>query len=788
MQNQTSIETQDDEEEILQPKNVWEIYKWAIFEPQLLQDYDDQFIWGERLKDRGSFWKPILINSLIVTILCLLVSFIPVFFFSADMLEPKLAETWDSLTLLDRYLAWLRYASKGLTIGLYIVLLFGLLGEALRGLFGMTRILVFNIMRGLIFCLVFGLSGGFMFGFRYSLSGGLATGLATSLATGLAMGLGLGLLFGFGFGLSGGLMFVGGGLVAGLVIKFKEGLAEGLEGGIEVGGFTLSFCFAYFRMPFLFFYHLIQFLKKYNLRNNPYYLDSLVWTPILFLDKKLIEESYENPQEGQDFVTFLFRRRKFQRALALQIQHASMAGFWKQNRLKPIILEKEPVILEDKEGKKYTPSQAWFDYLEELKTTLIDFYKETSLSQKVNYIKKIQETLSSFIRQTQAESPLWNKYYLLTLPLWEKSAKEEHDRLKIQLENEQPFGENIYKDNVKLTPENQSVFFGRKALQAELKQKVQESTTLPLFLIQGQRRTGKSSLISFLSEYLGETGFAIVSYDMQGQSPKSIPDWLSALLKETQRIVKESAELPILPESWVSAWQVVSERLLALAQARQKRIILAIDEYEILHDRLFQQDTAQAADLLGAMRGFSQQQNQVVFLFAGAAYFTELKNPNWNEYFVQANLLKVDYLNESDTNKLIDAYPALTYATEVRQKMYALTNGHPALLQKILYEIVTQANILQVRQIDMNMLEDAIKKKVLIQQNGVIDIFWGEFCKNRNLRGTVFQLLAGQTEGYDKKAIFQLEEHGFILRREDKFVFRVPLFEQWLRKFAEVVD
>jgi len=40
-------------------------------------------------------------------------------------------------------------------------------------------------------------------------------------------------------------------------------------------------------------------------------------------------------------------------------------------------------------------------------------------------------------------------------------------------------------------------------------------------------------------------------------------------------------------------------------------------------------------------------------MFIGAAFFTELENPNWGEYFVQSVHLPVDYLNKADSLQLI---------------------------------------------------------------------------------------------------------------------------------------
>ena len=81
------------------------------------------------------------------------------------------------------------------------------------------------------------------------------------------------------------------------------------------------------------------------------------------------------------------------------------------------------------------------------------------------------------------------------------------------------------------------------------------------------------------------------------------------------------------------------------------------------------------------MRSFSQHQNKVVFLFVGAALFSELKDPNWSEYFVQAQRFRVDYLSQEESICLITEPVSLLYPRVISQQMFELTQGHPALLQ-----------------------------------------------------------------------------------------------------------
>lgn len=124
---------------------------------------------------------------------------------------------------------------------------------------------------------------------------------------------------------------------------------------------------------------------------------------------------------------------------------------------------------------------------------------------------------------------------------------------------------------------------------------------------------------------------------------------------------------------------------------REHKLILALDEYQELHNHL-SRDPAQGGRLLGAMRSFSQRQNQVVFMFVGTELFSELHGPDWASYFVQAVRFPVNYLSRDEAERLITGPVRLRYAPEVIDRLYELTQGHPALLQLVCRKLVDIAN------------------------------------------------------------------------------------------------
>jgi len=190
------------------------------------------------------------------------------------------------------------------------------------------------------------------------------------------------------------------------------------------------------------------------------------------------------------------------------------------------------------------------------------------------------------------------------------------------------------------------------------------------------------------------------------------------------------------------------------------------------------------------MRSFMQSQNQVIFLFSGMLRLSDLTAPNWDEYFPQAQRLKVDYLSKEESYELI-THPVedfnLIYTDAVTDEVYKLTMGHPQLLQTICSIIVTLANETNQKNVTHEMVANA-KEQVFEVNEMPMTIFWREFCGNEE-REVMEQILAHREvqrkTQEQKRAVARLVDYGFITKEFDIFV---PLFEKWLVERRDLIE
>lgn len=770
------------ESQVRIPANSLELIKWLIFEPVLLKKYSASLNKKQAVKE---FLKAYAWITLFSVCLWVLVNLVVTILDMPWLLPDFITGNESSKNSLTTQTTWF------------------------------SSFIVYSIntapwlIKGLAFWLIIGSAIGFVWGLAVGLAGGLAGGLVSGLAVGfiivifdkLALKNVVEIASGFPVGLSYGLAI---GLVFGLNVRLTVGLARRLAGGLvvglifwiifilsvklikesPVGGFIIGYLLTYFRIiPFYIFY-LVKSRFSNDLLHNPYRRDGFIWLPIWGLDQNLLEQAGQKPGAALDLVNFLIDYRPLQKNLAMKLTHAATAGMWQQHEFSADILKTIPLISKDK--PKYQPSPEWLQSLAAVRAELVAAELQSSIGYKLEYYRQYLSRVKEFADITRRkESSRWNRSYFTVIEKWLSQAQDEYGRLQLAARTMEPITRNVYRSGEALTPEyDREIFLGRNDLRDELQHKILTSARMPLFLIHGQRRVGKTSLLKFLPGILGPR-FKVVYMDVQPIA--GIYQWLDGLKTQfDQAFGIDPAPLPAPNENnWAAAWQSLQNHLHNAAQKQECKIILAFDEYEKIHKHLQKQIDA-AEELLDAMRSFSQHQDKIVFLFVGAALFTELKDPHWSNYFVQAAPLKVDYLKKEDTLKLIAVAP-LVYPAEVTEEIFRLTQGHPALVQRICHEMVNIANTQHRKQMFASDLDQVLTSHIYRQQNGVVEVFWGQFCGEESMKTTVRQIIDGK-QPTDKKSLFKLLEHGFVLPEKDYYKMRAPIFTEWVKRFGDVMD
>ena len=748
------------------PKTTLTLLSWLIFEPMLLERFDRQLTRKTRMAwlVKGGGW--IVFFSLMIYLAgaaMVVWGDLPHRF--PDMFRADIAQTWASLPDgLARYGWWMGETMVGLIQGLAA-------GMALSVAGGVSVGLVAGFAGGLIFVLIFVLA--------IVLASVLSSVIAYGLTFGLVSGAAAGLVAGLTIKMEHGVIYGG---VSGLVIGLVAGMNGGWGQGLFVGGvnglvFSLAFFAAYLRLMFYPFYAARSFFFSPDLLTNPYLKDGVIRLPLPRLDNTLVMQGWMSPDMGFDLARFLLEYRPFQRSLAMKMIHAATAGTWYRHPLDPdrLVL---PQVNDQPDMKVFLPDSRWTVTVGKAKRDLSAALKTTHRHFRREAFSQFHTTLAELERLTLLQGGGWRDHYLIAIRKWQKESENKLADMDLELQHAEPISPNIYRVGESLSPQDfgRETFVGREDVRDELDARIQTAATLPTFLLQGQRRVGKTSLLNFLPDLLGSR-FLVIAEDCQGKF--GLADIFLAMKKKAEKMLHLKSSAPF-PECPLPAWQAFEAYFSDLAQREDRKIILCFDEYEDMH-KLIQKLGEEGALLLGAMRSFSQKQNQVVFLFTGMHLFPDLGEPDFGRYFVHALRVKVDYLKEEDATRLITRpYEgfSLVYSPEVVDRMIDLTAGHPALLQHICSEIVNRANINAQKEVGPADLAAAVLK-VTDRSNAVMARFWIDFCQG-TLKETVREIMATGASPHQAD-LLRLLDYGFIARAgSDHYRLRVPLFHQWI--------
>jgi len=728
------------------PKNSWELFKWIFTEPIKLV----------KLSSRLSR-KEMMTWSVKVYFFISLLSFIV--FLSSNFMVAWL----DLPTNYPEFFKKMITESWGKQLSVYTKFVF-LLQTLLYGF-------IFFISFGFVLSSVIGLAGA---GLSGSLGVGLTVGLTASLVLGLIGSLSPSLIIGFVYGILFGVVFpFFSTLIWFLIFSSLVSLASGLT-------FMLSSYFISFGFHTYFYHFILGKILSPDLSKNPYLKDSYVFFSIYGLRKKLANDAFNRVSLALDFTNFLFEFRPYQRQLAFYLLNVVYASKLYSHKLDANTIE----IAIDFE--KNQPTENFTNTLTQLKNALETYQVQSNVHHQKASLSNVVEILKELEQQMLIEKRGWSEYYLKAIRANLDEADARLKNLELEVKKREPITPNIYNIGNPLSPNYQNELFkGRKDVVDRLSNIIYTSPQMPLLLIQGQRRVGKTSLLNYLEQLLG-SGFKIVKLDMQSGTNKRFDTFVQNINQALNEMlgIDESIETG---DDILESWNAFEAYLTEHTKALNYKVIIAFDEYESFHKHIVKKH---GEDILANMRSFMQSQNQVIFLFSGMLRISDLTSPNWDEYFPNAQRLKVDYLSKEESLELIikpvDGFNLL-YTDDVANEVYALTMGHPQLLQTLCSSIVTLANQTNQKNVSQEMVREA-KEEVFEVNEMPMTIFWREFCADAE-REVMEQILSHKEilkeTREQKRAVARLEDYGFITK---EMKIRVPLFEKWLVERRDLIE
>ena len=604
--------------------------------------------------------------------------------------------------------------------------------------------------------------------------------IAFGLAGGIAIGITKGIARGSILGLFSGIFFIPYVLMGTFDVNINT-IFYGIIGAITFGlaaGILLP-------RTYYLVYHNLFIWPRLQATWYPYHpvaWDDLCGVPFAGLDKLLAGYAEIKPEAGQQEINRLINTYPTQRQSALRAQCRVIARTAGRETL---LSRLDEIVANLPEGgigflaqtpKLKTEISDITALQRRLVTQVQPFLKEPEAALLVEKIRNFQSRVSGY------HEPLGSEFRQAA-GNWLAVAEAQYQGLRKALDLQpQP---QVFRAGDPVSRE-QEAFVQRLEVLGELDRQLSLATGCPGLVLYG-RRMGKSTLLKNLYDFLPvSVNVAVVS--MQNpQAFSSLTAWLALVSAAVLAVMPEN-QRPALPETLPDFFALLSACNQHL-QAEDKRLLLAIDEYEYLDSKIGAGVFPE--DLLHTLRESIQNHRRIVWLFAGSHGIEELQHAQWSSYLISARTVEVPAFTAAETRLLLTEpmrqsrlwekneaarprFAADFWGVNGIDRIHTETAGWPHLVQLLAETAVDLCNESQCQAINKAVTSgDTVLRQLLRGESTEADWAWLLGLRRRD------SLPIPEDE-----AVYQSLRRRWLVvdAGNGEWRLRVPLLLRWLRE------
>jgi hypothetical protein len=590
-----------------------------------------------------------------------------------------------------------------------------------------------------------------------------------------------------------------------------------IEEAIVGVAFLSCYFISYYRLPLypISAYSTIQayltsqsklFQAIYCLRNSSLHWDECVFLPLPYLKRTLLLAAEQTLNEALNEINFIVQERPQQRWAALGAAYKlALSDLEGRVRLYDIGLahQQMDVFLPLPLRGLNSNTTKVFHNLESASLEAASYQSQANKNDRQNALERMLLSLND-ISDSEAFGDSELKQHLqMIVKNWRMLAEQAKETLgsttgKFYIENPYAPGNPLELHD--------PLFVGRDDVVQKLGQALQRKYR-PTFLLTGERRMGKSSIIRQLPVLLGPR-YIPVFYDLQGPNIlASISTFFATVASGIERqfhqrglfIQKlERAQLDeALQQSEAAVYDLFDQWLVEVEQTLIEAncvVILAFDEFEKLEEAA-QRDPARAPFdlklLFDFFRSIIQNRSRLALLFSGAKMVGDMGR-SWAGYFVNVERIKVSFLREADARELVQKPVLDVFNDEVTQEIMHVTSCHPFLVQAICKQIIEQLNDTSRKQAEIEDVSTAIMEVFEVW----VGYFWDLWDRcDADQRASLLALLtleeadldqlvekSGLSKQKTQRALEKLQIRDIVTNSRTTIRFAVPIFARWMQQ------
>lgn len=424
--------------------------------------------------------------------------------------------------------------------------------------------------------------------------------------------------------------------------------------------------------------------------------------------------------------------------------------------------------------------------------------RRTALQEMIENLKKIHPNMA--FRDAQLNRRLGE-----VVKTWRAAAQHTLEEME-QAPEKTSLIDNPYNPGPALELRD-SLFVGRRDLAQQLGEALGRRNRRPTFLLQGERRMGKSSTLKQLPDLLGAR-YLPIFYDLQthgfsssiavflGKISDEIAKEMNARGLAVKRLPYEhlqeasrrnEAEVYYLFERWF-------EEIERILEQKDRTLLLTFDEFEKL-EGAGRRGHLDLDLLLDWFRSVIQNHPRLTLLFSGVRSFGAM-GMSWAGYFVNVQTLKVSFLQPAEAYQLI-ARPVPDFPSEqlfgkgAVEEIMHVTNCHPFLVQAVCSALLDDLNVDTDKRSSIELVDVCVAVKQVIKSwDSYFRDLWTRTSEDQRAciltlkhLGESDLLTLEQQSGLDERAMLRalemLIERDIVLY-EGHYRLAVPLFKAWI--------
>jgi len=258
------------------------------------------------------------------------------------------------------------------------------------------------------------------------------------------------------------------------------------------------------------------------------------------------------------------------------------------------------------------------------------------------------------------------------------------------------------------------------------------------FLIHGQRRTGKTSILYQLQSGRLGGNYIPVLIDMQELTPfvNSTGDLLSEMAYQLTRSTRKAgvAVGEPMPEAFLPSPTRAFSRFLDVLEDSlgDQRVLIMFDEFELIESKIAAGKLDR--DVLGYFRSLMQHRDRFVFFFTGTHHLEEMSHDYWSIFFNIVRYRRVSFLDPDEAARLIrDPIEGSLNIDELAvEKIINLTSGHPYFIQLLCWTLVNHCNVQQRNYATINDINEVLQE-IMVSGEAHFAFIWQQTTSDERL-------------------------------------------------------